>query len=118
MCDLKEGVKAPDFVLADARGKNHILSDYKGYNVVLYFYPKDNTSGCTKEVCDFRNDHSIYKNHGVVIHGVYPDSVKSHAEFSGKLDLPFTLLSDTDKKVLKLYGAWEKNPCMAGIIWA
>lgn len=85
------------------------MSDYKGFNVEQYFYPKDNTSGCTKEACDFRNDYSIYKNHGIVILGVSPDSVKSHAEFSGKLDLPFTLLSDTDKIVLKLYGAWGKK---------
>lgn len=109
MCDLKEGQKAPDFILPDAQGKSHQLSDYLGNNVVIYFYPKDHTSGCTKEACNFRDDYSIYKNHGIVILGVSPDSEKSHAGFINKHSLPFTLLSDSDKKVLDLYGAWGKK---------
>jgi peroxiredoxin Q/BCP len=103
---LSAGDKAPDFTLPDQDGKEHILSNYKGSPVVLYFYPKDQTSGCTKEACAFRDDYSAYQEAGVTILGVSPDSSKSHTNFIAKHDLPFTLLADTEREVLKLYGAW------------
>ena len=103
---LSAGDKAPDFTLPDQDGKEHTLSNYKGSPVVLYFYPKDQTSGCTKEACAFRDDYSAYQEAGVTILGVSPDSPKSHTNFIAKHDLPFTLLADTEREVLKLYGAW------------
>jgi peroxiredoxin Q/BCP len=103
---LSAGDKAPDFTLPDQDGKEHTLSNYKGSPVVLYFYPKDQTSGCTKEACAFRDDYSAYQEAGVTILGVSPDSSKSHTNFIAKHDLPFTLLADTEREVLKLYGAW------------
>jgi peroxiredoxin Q/BCP len=103
---ISAGLPAPDFTLPDAEGQNHSLSDYQGNPVVLYFYPKDDTSGCTKEACGFRDDYSAYQEAGVTILGVSPDSSKSHTKFINKYDLPFTLLADTDRKVVKLYGVW------------
>ncbi len=103
---ISAGKQAPDFTLPDDKGQMHTLSDYRGKPVVLYFYPKDNTSGCTKEACGFRDDYSAYKEAGVVILGVSPDSSKSHANFREKYELPFTLLADTEREVLKAYGAW------------
>jgi len=109
MNDLKEGTKAPDFILTDFQNKSHKLSDYLGKDIVLYFYPRDNTSGCTKEACNFRDDYNIYKDHDIEVLGVSPDSEKSHAGFAEKHRLPFTLLSDPEKKVLERYGAWGKK---------
>jgi peroxiredoxin Q/BCP len=103
---LSAGDKAPDFTLPDQDGKEHTLSNYKGSPVVLYFYPKDQTSGCTKEACAFRDDYSAYREAGVIILGVSPDSPRSHTDFIAKYELPFTLLADTDHEVLKLYSAW------------
>jgi peroxiredoxin Q/BCP len=103
---LSVGVTAPEFTLPDQDGKEHKLSAYRGKPVVLYFYPKDDTSGCTKEACGFRDDYSAYQEAGVVILGVSPDSPKSHTKFIAKYELPFTLLADTEREVLKLYGAW------------
>ena len=100
------GDNAPDFTLPDQDGNNHTLSDYKGSSVVLYFYPKDHTSGCTKEACGFRDDYSAYQEAGVTILGVSPDSSRTHTNFIAKHELPFTLLADTDREVLRLYGAW------------
>lgn len=102
---LAVGDKAPDFSLPDQDGKNHTLSAYRGKPVVLYFYPKDNTSGCTKEACGFRDDYSAYQEAGVTILGVSPDSPKSHTNFIAKYELPFTLLADTERQVLQQYGA-------------
>lgn len=103
---LSIGDKAPNFTLPDQEGQEHTLSAYKGSPVVLYFYPKDHTSGCTTEACGFRDDYSAYQQAGVTILGVSPDSPKTHTNFIAKHDLPFTLLADTEREVLKLYGAW------------
>jgi peroxiredoxin Q/BCP len=103
---IKAGTQAPDFNLPDDEDQMHKLSDYRGKPVVLYFYPRDNTSGCTKEACGFRDDYSAYQEAGVTILGVSPDSSKSHANFKTKYELPFILLADTEREVLKTYGAW------------
>jgi peroxiredoxin Q/BCP len=107
---LQEGKKAPDFKLKDQEGKTIALSDFKGKNVILYFYPKDNTSGCTAEACNFRDEFPKFKNINAVILGVSPDSVESHQKFVKKYNLPFRLLSDEKKEVLEKYEVWkEKN---------
>jgi peroxiredoxin Q/BCP len=97
---------APDFTLPDQDGRIHTLSEYRGKPLVLYFYPKDDTSGCTKEACGFRDDYSAYQAAGVTILGVSPDSSKSHTNFITKYELPFTLLADPEREVLRMYGAW------------
>ena len=108
--ELKVGDKAPAFNLKDATGKSVKLADFKDQKVVLYFYPKDNTPGCTKEACGFRDDFSSLQNRQVVILGVSPDGPTSHQKFIEKFALPFPLLSDTDHQVMEKYGAWgEKN---------
>lgn len=103
---------APDFTLPDENGVPHSLSDYRGKPVVLYFYPKDDTPGCTTEACNFRDDYSAYEEAGVVILGVSPDSPKSHTKFKAKYNLPFTLLSDEDHHVAELYGVWGPKKFM------
>lgn len=103
---ISAGEPAPDFTLADEGGRMHSLSDYRGKPVVLYFYPKDDTPGCTKEACGFRDDYSAYEEAGAVILGISPDTSKSHAKFKTKYELPFTLLADPEHDVLKLYGVW------------
>lgn len=103
---ISAGEPAPDFTLADEGGRMHSLSDYRGKPVVLYFYPKDDTPGCTKEACGFRDDYSAYEEAGAVILGISPDTSKSHAKFITKYELPFTLLADPEHDVLKLYGVW------------
>jgi len=107
---LREGTKAPDFSLKDQDGKVHKLSDYKGKKVVLYFYPKDDTPGCTLEACNFRDDDALYQKKGAVVIGVSTDDESSHKRFATGKKLPFTLLADTDKVVVGKYGVWkEKN---------
>lgn len=103
---LSIGDSAPDFTLPDQDGRIHTLSEYRGKPLVLYFYPKDDTSGCTKEACGFRDDYSAYQTAGVTILGVSPDSSKSHTNFITKYELPFTLLADLEREVLRMYGAW------------
>ena len=103
---IQENILAPDFTLADENGEDHKLSDYRGKPVLLYFYPKDDTKGCTTEACNFRDDYSDYDNSGVVILGVSPDSSKSHLKFKTKYELPFTLLADEGHKVCELYAVW------------
>ena len=103
-----EGTNAPDFVLSGSDGKTHSLGDYAGKTVVLYFYPKDDTPGCTKEACGFRDLFDDVAKKAVVL-GVSKDSVKSHGEFIAKYKLPFTLLSDLDTKVMQSYGAWGEK---------
>jgi peroxiredoxin Q/BCP len=107
---LKEGDKAPDFKGLDQNGKEISLSDFKGKKLVLYFYPKDDTPGCTKEACNLRDNNSLLLSKGLEVVGVSPDSTASHQKFIGKYELPFSLIADTEKKLLKSYGAWgEKN---------
>jgi len=103
---------APDFVLRDENGIERSLADYRGKPVVLYFYPKDDTPGCTTEACNFRDDYSAYENAGVVILGVSPDSPKSHTKFKAKYNLPFTLLADEDHQVAEMYGVWGPKKFM------
>ena len=106
---LKEGDKAPSFSLKDQNGKTHNLKDYKGKKLVLYFYPKDNTSGCTKEACGFRDSFSEYKKNNITILGVSKDTSESHKKFIEKHDLPFNLLIDENRDALEKYGAWTKK---------
>ena len=109
---LKEKTKAPDFTLVDEKGNKVSLADYKGKPVVLYFYPKDDTPGCTTEACNFRDDYSKYEEAGAVILGVSPDSEKSHAKFASKHSLPFPLLVDEDHKICDAYGVWGRKKMM------
>lgn len=106
---LQPQTQAPAFTMPDQLGKLHSLSDYRGQPVLLYFYPKDNTSGCTTEACNFRDDYSAYQEAGIKVIGVSPDSPKSHSKFVLKFDLPFTLLADEDHKVSELYDVWGKK---------
>ena len=103
---IPSGIPAPDFELLDDTNTRRKLSDYRGKNVVLYFYPADDTPGCTKEACNFRDDYSAYEKAGVVILGVSPDDVHSHAKFKKKFQLPFPLLADEGHKVCDRYGVW------------
>jgi peroxiredoxin Q/BCP len=103
---------APDFALADQTGAVRKLSEFRGQPVVLYFYPKDDTPGCTTEACNFRDDYHIYQENGIVILGVSPDSAKSHTKFIQKFELPFTLLADEDHKVCDQYGVWGPKKFM------
>jgi peroxiredoxin Q/BCP len=103
---LNIGDKAPDFEGVDQSGKTISLKDYKGKNLILYFYPKDNTPGCTSEACDLRDNYNMWLDKGYDVLGVSPDSQKSHQNFIAKYELPFPLISDTDKKIIKDYGAW------------
>lgn len=109
---IEEGQKAPDFSLQDESGTQRNLSDYRGKPVVLYFYPKDDTPGCTKEACSFRDDYAVYDQEGIIILGVSPDSPKSHAKFKSKYNLPFTLLSDPDHLTCLAYEVWGKKKFM------
>lgn len=103
------GEPAPPFTLADASGRRVTLADFAGKHVVLYFYPKDDTPGCTKEACGFRDAWADLQGLGVVVLGVSPDSAESHARFAEKYRLPFILLSDPDKQVMQAYGAWGEK---------
>ena len=103
---------APNFELLDETGTLRRLSDFRGISVVLYFYPKDDTPGCTTEACNFRDDYRAYQKSGVTILGVSPDSYKSHAKFKAKYHLPFPLLADTDHKVCEMYGVWGRKKLM------
>src|SRR4051794_4897038 len=109
MVTLETGAKAPAFTLKDQAGKSHKLSDLKGKKVILYFYPKDDTPGCTKEACAFRDDYSALTKAGAVVLGVSPDDETSHDRFAKKFNLPFPLLADADHKVAEAYGAWGEK---------
>lgn len=106
MTHLKEGDKAPDFTSTDQHGNTINLKDYKGKKVILYFYPKDNTPGCTTEACNFRDHYEELQEKGFEVIGVSADTEKKHSNFVEKFSLPFTLLADTEKEVIKAYGVW------------
>jgi peroxiredoxin Q/BCP len=106
---LKEGDKAPDFSSTDQNGKTVSLSDFKGKRVALYFYPKDDTPGCTKEACSFRDADDIYRSKDITVLGVSTDNEKSHQKFISKFQLPFDLLADVDKKIVEDYGVWGEK---------
>jgi len=103
------GEKAPDFKAPNQEGKTIALKDFKGKSVVIYFYPKDDTPGCTIEACEFRDGMKQIKKAGAVVLGVSPDSVKSHTKFNDKFNLAFDLISDEDKVICKAYGVWAKK---------
>ena len=109
---LSAGIPAPDFELADETGALRRLYDFRGTPVVLYFYPKDDTPGCTTEACAFRDDYDEYTQAGVVILGVSPDNSRSHAKFKAKYNLPFSLMADTDHAVCESYGVWGRKKYM------
>jgi len=109
---LKEGTTAPAFKTKDANGESVSLKDFRGQKVVLYFYPKDDTPGCTKEACSFRDAFSKFKKQDIAVLGVSPDSEASHKKFTLKYKLPFTLLSDTDRAIAEAYGVWGEKKFM------
>ena len=109
---LKEGDVAPAFTVATNGGGRISLADFKGKNVVLYFYPRDDTPGCTKEACAFRDHFAGFRKKGAVVLGVSIDPVKSHDKFVEKFKLPFTLLADEDKKIVQAYGVWGEKSFM------
>ena len=110
MITLKEGDKAPAFTAKDQNGKEVSLADYQGKNVILYFYPKDDTPGCTAESCDFRDNYQSLLSKGFEVIGVSTDDEKSHKKFETKYSLPFTLIADNELKIVEAYGVWvEKN---------
>jgi peroxiredoxin Q/BCP len=106
---VNEGNKAPAITLKNQDAEKVSLNDFKRKNIVLYFYPKDNTSGCTKEACNFRDDFPQFGKLNAVILGVSPDSVESHKKFTAKYELPFNLLSDEKKEVIEKYGVWKEK---------
>ncbi|HEX5942037.1 MAG TPA: thioredoxin-dependent thiol peroxidase [Anaerolineales bacterium] len=109
---LPAGIPAPDFELLDDTNVSRKLSDFRGTKVVLYFYPADDTPGCTKEACNFRDDYSAYEKAGIQILGVSPDTVKSHVKFKQKFQLPFPLLADEGHRVCDLYQVWGPKKFM------
>jgi peroxiredoxin Q/BCP len=109
MSSLKENDIAPNFVAKDQDGNEVNLADLRGSRVVLYFYPKDDTPGCTKEACSFRDAHDVFAEKGIRVFGVSTDSEKSHQKFISKFNLPFTLLADTDKKIVNDYGVYGEK---------
>lgn len=106
---LSVGDEAPDFDTRDQNGSPIRLSAYRGKKIVLYFYPKDDTSGCTAQACDLRDNYAALRQAGYEVLGVSVDSEKSHQKFIGKYDLPFTLLADTDKRVVDAFGVWQEK---------
>ncbi|MFN8115022.1 MAG: thioredoxin-dependent thiol peroxidase [Bacteroidia bacterium] len=112
---LKVGDKAPAFSAKDQNGKTVALKDFKGKNIVLYFYPKDNTPGCTMEACSLRDEHQYLSKKNFVVLGVSADDEKMHKKFATKYDLPFSLLADTDMSIIKAYDVWGKKQFMGRI---
>lgn len=106
---LEIGTKAPDFTLPDQNGDIHTLEEYSGKKVILYFYPKDNTAGCTKQACGFAERYPQFLEKGAVVLGVSKDSVKSHKNFETKYELPFTLLSDPERQAIEAYDVWKEK---------
>lgn len=114
---LEAGIKAPDFGLADKNGQTHKLSDYLGKKVILYFYSKDNTAGCTKQACGFADLYPQFTENGAEVIGISKDSVASHLKFAEKYDLPFVLLSDPELKAIKAYDVWHEKSFMEKFLW-
>jgi len=112
MASIKTGDKAPEFIGKDQNGKTISLSNFKGKKVVLYFYPKDNTPGCTAEACNLRDNYGTFRKLGYEIIGVSADPEKSHVNFIEKYQLPFPLIADTDKSIIKAYGVWGRKKFM------
>ena len=110
---LETGIKAPEFTLPDQNGTLHSLSDYRGKKVILYFYPKDSTAGCTRQACGFAERYPQFTEQGAVVLGVSKDSVASHKKFEEKYSLPFTLLADPERTVIEAYDVWHEKK-MAG----
>ena len=106
---LEAGMKAPDFSLMDQHGNETKLSDFLGKKVVLYFYPRDNTPGCTRQACAFAQNYDAFRNKDVVVIGVSKDSVASHQKFAEKYNLPFVLISDPELKAIQAYGVWQEK---------
>jgi peroxiredoxin Q/BCP len=106
---VEEGKPAPDFELTSDKGEQVKLSDFRGQPVVLYFYPKDDTPGCTTQACGLRDDYAQFKERGAVILGVSPDDEASHVKFKSKYHLPFTLLADPEHEVAETYGVWQER---------
>lgn len=106
---LKEGDNAPDFAAKDENGNEVKLSDLRGQNVVLYFYPKDDTPGCTKQACSLRDSHDVFAEKNIKVLGVSTDDAQSHQKFISKYNLPFTLLADTDKNIVNAYGVYGEK---------
>jgi thioredoxin-dependent peroxiredoxin len=109
MAKLKEGEKAPDFTAKDQNGNTVSLSDYKGKNIILYFYPKDDTPGCTAEACDFRDNYQSLLSKGFQVIGVSIDTEKSHKKFETKYSLPFPLIADPEQQIVEAYGVWVEK---------
>ncbi len=107
--DNLEGKKAPEFTLKGSDGKNHSLKEYINKNIIIYFYPKDNTPGCTKESCGFRDLNNAFNDHNTIVLGVSKDSLASHDKFINDFNLPFVLLSDPEAKMMEKYGAWGEK---------
>ena len=114
---LEQNDKAPEFTLQDQDGRTVSLSDFRGRKVVLYFYPKDDTSGCTAQACDLRDNIGTFEARDAVVLGVSPDPVDSHRKFADKYDLPFTLLADTDHAVAEAYGVWKEKSMYGKTYW-
>lgn len=113
---IEEGRPAPNFALPDAGGRTVSLADFRGRHVIVYFYPKDDTPGCTREACEFRDRFPELEEAGAVVLGVSPDPVRSHVRFRTKHGLPFRLLADTDHRVAEAYGVWKPKPLYGRII--
>ncbi|NCU32688.1 MAG: thioredoxin-dependent thiol peroxidase [Candidatus Moranbacteria bacterium] len=109
---MEKGMQAPDFTFTDREGKQKMLSDLRGRKVILYFYPKDSTPGCTAEACDFRDNYSMWLKKGYEIIGISADSDVSHVKFAEKYSLPFPLVADTEKSIIKAYGVWGPKKFM------
>jgi peroxiredoxin Q/BCP len=109
---MEKGMQAPDFTFTDREGKQRKLSDMKGLRVILYFYPKDSTPGCTAEACDFRDNYGMWLKKGYEVIGISADSGTSHAKFAEKYSLPFPLVADTEKSIIKAYGVWGPKKFM------
>lgn len=114
---IETGTKAPDFKLEDSQKRRVSLRDFRGKKVVLYFYPKDDTPGCTVEACGFRDDYSQYTSQGAAVIGISPDDTDSHARFAQKYDLPFFLLADPDHKIAEAYGVWKEKTQYGRTYW-